>query len=137
MTPLHLHAFEVQTCHPIKDFGEFLKEEGPCYYPIMGELLLEYVVHVQSNLHLAYLYNQDGSYRVQRMNIIIHGGSFSQFRVLWGINDTILKFFSWNPHLPNLRKCNIDWASKIITVLNMKLLILGRVESVMESGIGD
>ncbi|KAG5585439.1 hypothetical protein H5410_045873 [Solanum commersonii] len=166
--PLYLNAFDVQTCHPIKIFGEFLKEEGTWNYPTMGELVLEYVVHVQSNLHLAYLCNQgdeawwtkinngkftvisvwelssvigivdpilylkqsirlccavEGNYRVKRMNTIIHGGSFTEFRVLWGINDTISKFilykpkFSfkivrWNPCPPNLRKCSTDGASK-------------------------
>ncbi|KAG5585351.1 hypothetical protein H5410_045785 [Solanum commersonii] len=49
---------EVQACHAIKDFGEFLKEEGTWNYPTMGELVLEYVVHVQYNLQFAYLCNQ-------------------------------------------------------------------------------
>ncbi|KAG5585449.1 hypothetical protein H5410_045883, partial [Solanum commersonii] len=38
--------------------GEFLKQEGTWNYPTIGELVPKYVVHVQSNLHLAYLCNQ-------------------------------------------------------------------------------
>jgi len=48
----------VLTGHPIKDFGESLKDEETWNYPTMGELVPEYVLHVQSNLHLAYLCNQ-------------------------------------------------------------------------------
>ncbi|KAG5585744.1 hypothetical protein H5410_046178 [Solanum commersonii] len=58
MGPLNVHAFEVHTAHPIKEIGEFLKENG-WDYSAMREFIPDYVLdHVQTNLHPAYLSNQ-------------------------------------------------------------------------------
>ncbi|KAG5585442.1 hypothetical protein H5410_045876, partial [Solanum commersonii] len=58
MGPLNVHASEVHTCHPIKEIGEFLKENG-WDYSAMREFIPDYVVHhVQTNLHPAYVSNQ-------------------------------------------------------------------------------
>ena len=53
--PLYLCQYDVQTCHPMRDIGEFLTEEGWDFVALQGALS-EYVVeHIRLNMSFVHL----------------------------------------------------------------------------------
>lgn len=50
--PLHQHQSEILACHPLRDIGEFLSEEG-LKFEEMKSYMTEYVInYVKSNLSI-------------------------------------------------------------------------------------